>query len=236
MANRKATFAKRQRETDLKRSREQTEDRRSQKRGDGRDAQRARDRWDDYGDTVAQELLARGSRRDRGGVRCSTAACAPRAHRALPAPRLLASPLGPLVARCASAAARSPAAHASDLGHAPAARSREPARDVASCRAATRRCSRRCRKLLGYIGERAGDRARAGSARSATRAAAAPAIDRHVDPVLGRRRGRRAIASSCAAPDHRRARERPATAAVSSRAVKVRRSPRRDRPSARRTS
>jgi len=55
----------------------------------------------DYGNSVAQELLAR----DRGAI---TAACFlngglfPESHRPLPLQRLLASPLGPLVARFAS--------------------------------------------------------------------------------------------------------------------------------------
>jgi pimeloyl-ACP methyl ester carboxylesterase len=55
----------------------------------------------DYGNTVAQELLAR----DRGAI---IAACFlngglfPEAHRPLPLQRLLASPIGPLVARFAS--------------------------------------------------------------------------------------------------------------------------------------
>ena len=55
----------------------------------------------DYGNSVAQELLAR----DRGGL---IAVCFlngglfPEAHRPLPMQRLLASPLGPLVARFAS--------------------------------------------------------------------------------------------------------------------------------------
>ena len=55
----------------------------------------------DYGNSVAQELLAR----DRGAI---VSVCFlngglfPEAHRALPMQRLLASPLGPLVARFAS--------------------------------------------------------------------------------------------------------------------------------------
>jgi pimeloyl-ACP methyl ester carboxylesterase len=57
----------------------------------------------DYGDTVAQELLAR---QDQAGARPRLASAAflngglfPEAHRPLPLQRLLASPLGPLLAR-----------------------------------------------------------------------------------------------------------------------------------------
>jgi pimeloyl-ACP methyl ester carboxylesterase len=59
----------------------------------------------DYGDTVAQELLAR--QRTGGALRLTGVAFLngglfPEAHRARPIQRLLASPLGPLVARLSS--------------------------------------------------------------------------------------------------------------------------------------
>ena len=59
----------------------------------------------DYGDTVAQELLAR--QREGGPLRLSGVAFLngglfPEAHRARPIQKLLASPLGPLVARLSS--------------------------------------------------------------------------------------------------------------------------------------
>jgi hypothetical protein len=47
MANRKATFAKRQRETDLKDRAKQKEDRRSQKRGEVRDTKGPQIAWDE---------------------------------------------------------------------------------------------------------------------------------------------------------------------------------------------
>jgi hypothetical protein len=47
MANRKATFAKRQRETDLKDRAKQKEDRRSQKRGEVRDSKGPQIAWDE---------------------------------------------------------------------------------------------------------------------------------------------------------------------------------------------
>jgi pimeloyl-ACP methyl ester carboxylesterase len=59
----------------------------------------------DYGDTVAQELLARqreGAPIRITGVRLLNGGLFPETHRPLPAQRLLASPLGPLVARVAT--------------------------------------------------------------------------------------------------------------------------------------
>lgn len=56
----------------------------------------------DYGDTVAQELLARqreGSRLRLAGVALLNGGLFPETHRARPIQRVLASPLGPLVAR-----------------------------------------------------------------------------------------------------------------------------------------
>ena len=47
MANRKATFAKRQRETDLKDRAKQKEDRRSQKRGEVRDTKGPQIAWEE---------------------------------------------------------------------------------------------------------------------------------------------------------------------------------------------
>jgi len=59
----------------------------------------------DYGDTVAQELLARqrsGGALRLAGVAFLNGGLFPEAHRARPIQRLLASPLGPLVARLSS--------------------------------------------------------------------------------------------------------------------------------------
>ena len=58
MANRKATFAKRQRETDLKDRAKQKEDRRTQKRGEVRDSKGPTIAWDEavYAVTTPDEL------------------------------------------------------------------------------------------------------------------------------------------------------------------------------------
>jgi hypothetical protein len=57
MANRKATFAKRQRETDLKDRAKQKEDRRSQKRGEVRDSKGPQIAWDEAVHAVTSEEL-----------------------------------------------------------------------------------------------------------------------------------------------------------------------------------
>jgi hypothetical protein len=58
MANRKATFAKRQRETDLKDRAKQKDERRSQKRGEVRDVKGPQIAWDEavYATTSSDEL------------------------------------------------------------------------------------------------------------------------------------------------------------------------------------
>jgi len=58
MANRKATFAKRQRETDLKDRAKQKEDRRTQKRGEVREAKGPQIAWDEavYAVTTSDDL------------------------------------------------------------------------------------------------------------------------------------------------------------------------------------
>ena len=57
MANRKATFAKRQRETDLKDRAKQKEDRRSQKRGEVRDVKGPQIAWDEAVHAVTSDEL-----------------------------------------------------------------------------------------------------------------------------------------------------------------------------------
>ena len=57
MANRKATFAKRQRETDLKDRAKQKEDRRSQKRGEVRDSKGPQIAWDEAVHAVTSDEL-----------------------------------------------------------------------------------------------------------------------------------------------------------------------------------
>jgi pimeloyl-ACP methyl ester carboxylesterase len=71
----------------------------------------------DYGDTVAQELLARHE--DRGGEGLAIASCVllnggifPETHHARPIQKLLATPLGPLVARLTSRRAFARSLHA----------------------------------------------------------------------------------------------------------------------------
>jgi len=62
MANRKATFAKRQRETELKDRAKQKEDRRSQKRGEVRDTKGPQIAWDEavYAVTTDEPPLSSG--------------------------------------------------------------------------------------------------------------------------------------------------------------------------------
>ncbi|HEX2691813.1 MAG TPA: hypothetical protein VHN14_34625 [Kofleriaceae bacterium] len=57
MANRKATFAKRQRETDLKDRAKQKEDRRSQKRGEVRESKGPQIAWDEAVHAVTSDEL-----------------------------------------------------------------------------------------------------------------------------------------------------------------------------------
>jgi hypothetical protein len=64
MANRKATFAKRQREADLKDRAKQKEDRRNQKRGETRDTKGPTIAWDEAvhaSETSAEELPPLGT-------------------------------------------------------------------------------------------------------------------------------------------------------------------------------
>jgi hypothetical protein len=97
MANRKATFAKRQRETDLKDRAKQKEDRRSQKRGEVRESKGPQIAWDEavHAVTSSEDLppLGAGNKGDGGDLDADDAAEAPPSSVSVsPAPSGAASP------------------------------------------------------------------------------------------------------------------------------------------------
>jgi hypothetical protein len=67
MANRRATFAKRQRETDLKDRAKQKDERRSQKRNEVRDTKGPQIAWDEAVQAVASEELPSLDTANQGG-------------------------------------------------------------------------------------------------------------------------------------------------------------------------
>jgi pimeloyl-ACP methyl ester carboxylesterase len=118
----------------------------------------------DYGDTVAQELLARGvERRASAGVRID-AVCLlngglfPEAHRPTAIQRLLASPLGPLVARATNQRAfRKSLAAVFGAATQPSAADLDDAWALVAAGGGTHRIAHR---LIGYMEERRRHRAR----------------------------------------------------------------------------